>query len=475
MTNRSEGAAVNTSPGTAEAVAELCAALPQVVSTDPAVRAAASHDRSHHESAPPLAVITPTDTEQVSTALRICHRHRLPVVTRGSATGLEGGSNAFDGSVVLDLRAMDRIVAIHAADFDAVVQPGVMKSSLNAALDPHGLFFPGGPGVDASMGGMISTRASGTNAVRYGTMREQVLALTAVLADGRIIHTGTRARKSAAGYDLTHLLVGAEGTLAVITEATVKVYGKPDATAAMICSLDSISDATAVVQQALTREVPLARVELIDDITMGAINAWTGSEFVVAPTVIFEVTGSRLAVQENVELLGDLARSVGATGIRIATDPTEVAEIWSARAQVLPSTAALVPGARTWSTDVCVPISRLAECIALTQADVAETGILAPIVGHVGDGNFHLAIVLPPDDPEARERAGLVNERLIDRALSMGGTCTGEHGIGVGKVAALAREHHDALPVMQLIKDALDPRHILNPGVILTDPTTDRR
>ena len=300
------------------------------------------------------------------------------------------------------------------------------------------------------------------------------MALTVVLADGTVITTGSRTRKSAAGYDLTHLFVGAEGTLGIVTEATLRVYSVPADTAALICSFDAVGQATGVVYEVLKREIPVARVELIDATTMAAINAYTGSDFAVQPTVIFELTGSPTTVAEDVEVVAALAGAAGAHGIRSATDPDEVARIWAARADVLPSTAALVPGASTWSTDVCVPISRLAECIELTEADVAASGLLAPIVGHVGDGNFHLAIVLPPGDEETHRRAVALNERLVDRALAMDGTCTGEHAVGVGKVAALAREHADSLPVMAAIKTALDPTHLLNPGVVLADPSVTR-
>jgi D-lactate dehydrogenase (cytochrome) len=453
----------------------LRAALPEdAVSTDAGELDRAGHDRSHHEWAHPLAVVRCRSTEDVAAAVRVCAEHRTPVVTRGAGTGLEGGSNAFTGSVVLDLRPMDRILAIHDQDFDAVVEAGVMKSELNAALAPHGLFFAAGPGVDASMGGMVSTRASGTNAVRYGTMRENVMGLTVVLADGSVVRTGSRTRKSAAGYDLTHLVVGAEGTLGIVTEAIVRVHGIPPAAAAMMCSFASIADATAVVYRALKAEVPIARVELIDALSMIAINRWTGSTFPEQPTLVFEVTGSPGTVEENVAILRGFAAGRGAIGVDVATEPGEIARIWQARTDALPASGALVPGAHTWSTDVCVPISRLAECIDATIADVEAAGILAPIVGHVGDGNFHLAIVLPEGDDDTWQRAVAVNERLITRALAMDGTCSGEHGIGVGKVGALELEHGDLLPVMAAIKAALDPHHILNPGVIIATDAVDR-
>ncbi|MET4639989.1 FAD-linked oxidase C-terminal domain-containing protein [Mycetocola sp. 2940] len=451
-------------------VADLNRVLPAgAVSIDPDALDEVAHDRSHHHYARPAVVVRCTSTEQVSATLAVCHRHRIPVVPRGSGTGLEGASNARDGVVVLDLRGMDAIVAVHPQDFDAVVQPGLMKSVLNARLREDGLFFPAGPGVDASMGGMLSTRASGTNAVRYGTMRENVMALTVVLADGRVIRTGSRTRKSAAGYDLTHLFVGAEGTLGVITEAVVRVHGIPRHSAAMICGFTALSDATDVVYEALRREIPISRVELLDTPSMVAINRFTGSGFAEVPTLIFEVQGSEAAVTEELRVLAALAGERGAIDLQSSHDPVTIDAIWSARHDALPASAALVDGAHTWSTDVCVPISRLAECIALTQADVEAAGLLAPIVGHVGDGNFHLAFVLVPGDEDSLAKAHEVNDRLITRALAMDGTSTGEHGIGFGKKPALRQEHGDSLEVMAAIKLALDPHRLLNPGVMLDD------
>ncbi len=458
------------STGATDVVAALAAALPAgAVSVDPAVIAAKSHDRSHHRGALALAVVACRTTEEVAAVVRICAAHRTPIVPRGAGTGLEGGANAVAGSIVLDLRSMDRILAIHAEDFDAVVEAGVMKRELNAALAPSGLFFPGGPGVDASFGGMVSTRASGTNAVRYGTMREHVLGLTVVLADGSVIHTGSRTRKSAAGYDLTHLMVGAEGTLGIVTEVIVRVHGIPEATVAMVCGFPSVAAATRVVHAALKREVPISRVELADTAQIAAINRFTGSAFPEAPTLLFEVQGGPAAVAEDLALLRTLAEAAGAVGIRTAAEPAEIEAIWQARTDALPAAEALVPGSSTWSTDVCVPISRLAECIEATIADVESAGLLAPIVGHVGDGNFHLAIVLPEGDEATWERALAVNERLVARALAMDGTCTGEHGIGVGKVHSLELEHGDSLAAMRAIKDALDPLHLLSPGSVLAE------
>ncbi|MGA7204605.1 MAG: FAD-linked oxidase C-terminal domain-containing protein, partial [Specibacter sp.] len=362
---------------------------------------------------------------------------------------------------------MDKILRIGAADLDATVQAGVMKSALNAALAGHGLTFPVGPGVDASVGGMASTGASGTTAVRYGTLKENVLGLTVVLADGTVIKTGGRSRKSAAGYDLTHLFVGAEGTLGVLTEVTLRVYGIPEASGVAICSFPTLENCTAVVQATLEAGIPISRVELLDDVTVDAVNRYSGLGLPVTPTLIFEFEGSPSGIAEQGETVRGLVERHGGTDWDYADEPERMGRIWRARHDVLPSYAALVPGSSTWSTDVCVPISRLAECITLTKADTDAHGVLAPIVGHVGDGNFHLAFVLPPGNQDAVDAASAVNSRLVDRALSMGGTSTGEHGIGLGKTASLAKEHASALPVMAAIKNALDPAGILNPGKVL--------
>ena len=438
-----------------------------MVSTDAADLDDVANDRSHHVGAVPAAVVRPLTTDNVSATMRVCSQFGVAVVARGSGTGLEGASNGLAGAVTLDLRGMSRIVDVHPWDFDVVVQPGVMKSALNERLALDGLFFPAGPGYDASVGGMLSTRASGTNAVRYGTMRENVMALTVVLADGRVIHTGSRTRKSAAGYDLTHLFVGAEGTLGIVTEATLRVHGIPAHAAAMICGFPSLASATGVVYEALRLEVPISRVELLDEPSMVAINRFTGSSFAEVPTLIFEVTGSATAVADERAVLRGLASAAGAVGLSSSSEPTSIERIWNARHQALPATAALVSGATTWSTDVCVPISRLAECIELTQADTQASGLLAPIVGHVGDGNFHLAIVLVPGDAATLAVAHEVNDRLVARALAMGGTVSGEHGIGLGKMHALELEHGDSLGVMAAIKLALDPQRLLNPGRML--------
>lgn len=448
-------------------VAALTEALGERVSTDSGVRREKAHDRSYHPWEPPLAVVRPRTTEEVATAVRLCAAHGTPVVPRGSGTGLEGGSNTTAQSICLDLSAMDEVLEIAADDMYARVQAGVMKSSLNRALAEHGLIFPVGPGVDASVGGMASTSASGTTAVSYGTLKENVIGVTAVLADGSVVSTGGVTKKTSAGYDLTHLLVGAEGTLGVITEVTVKVHPVPEVASVSVWSLPSLASAAELVVAALRSSLRLARVELLDDITVDAIRRYNGLELPVANTLMVEFEGTAGEVAHQSAQFADLASTFAATQAAGADDPQEATRIWQARHDALPASLALIPDSQTMATDVCVPLSRLTECILETKADVDAADILAPIVGHVGDGNFHLAFVLPPGDTGAFETAKQLNARVVDRALAMGGTCSGEHGIGSGKIGSMAKEHSSAIPAMQAIKRALDPQGIMNPGKVI--------
>lgn len=448
-------------------VSRLSEELGRRVLTSRAAREQHGHDESHHEWGLPEAIVMCDSTETVSTAIAICAAARVPVVPFGAGTGLEGGANTPAGAISLDLSSMTRILAVNSSDLDVMVQAGVTRSQLNAALAPGGLFFPVDPGADASLGGMAATCASGTYAVRYGTMRENVLGLTAVLADGTVIHTGGRARKSSAGYDLTRLLVGSEGTLAVITEVTLRVYGIPENISAAICGYPDLHSATSMVQHAIQLAIPLARIELLDEVMVGAVNSFSGLQLPEIPTLIFEFHGTPVAVAGQVDEVRTLAAEYGGTGFAAAQSAAERAKLWQARHDALRAAKSLRPGSRTWSTDVCVPISQLAECILQTKQDIALAGSLAPIAGHVGDGNFHLAFVLPPGDDGAFAAAQHINERLVRRALDMGGTCTGEHGIGIGKLRALALEHPTAVPVMRTIKAAVDPLGILNPGKVI--------
>lgn len=449
------------------AVAELREELGEKVTTNPSILSERAHDRSYHHWQSPLALVRATSTEDVSTALRICHRHHVPVVPRGSGTGLEGGANTSSESICIDVSGMKQLTAIAADDLYATAEAGVMKSELNAALAEHGLHFAAGPGVDASVGGMAATSASGTTAVHYGTLKENTLALTVVLADGSVIKTGSLAAKSSAGYDLTHLFVGSEGTLGIITEVTLRLYPLPAAAKVGVWSLPSLHAAVQLVLASMRTSLPLARVELLDELTISALQSYSGYTAPRAETLMVEFVGGSTEVNSSYAQFAELAGSYGASEFDATTDPQESKRIWQARHDSLPAAVALIPGARPLATDVCVPISQLPECILETKADLEATGLVAPLVGHVGDGNFHLAILLPPDDPAAWQQAKELTERLVTRALAHGGTSTGEHGVGIGKVAAMAQEHSSALMAMRAVKQAFDPRGIMNPGKVL--------
>ena len=375
---------------------------------------------------------------------------------------------ALQGGVTVDLSQMNRVLAVNGEDLTATVQAGVTRKQLNLEIKDTGLFFPIDPGADASLGGMASTRASGTNAVRYGTMKENTLTLTVVTAQGEIIKTGTRAKKSSAGYDLTRVYVGSEGTLGIITEVTVRLYPQPEAISAAICSFPSVADAVNTVIQTIQMGVPLARVELLDENGVRAINAHDKLTLPVNPLLLFEFHGSENGVKEQAELVQDIASDNHALGFEWATRPEDRTRLWTARHNAYFALLQLRPGARAISTDCCVPISRLAECVLATKADCEEQGLIHAIIGHVGDGNFHVQMMVDPNDPADIARAEGVNERMVARALSMDGTCTGEHGVGLHKMDFLIQEHGDgAIAVMRAIKHALDPKNIMNPGKIL--------
>ncbi|MGO1549845.1 MAG: FAD-binding oxidoreductase [Nesterenkonia sp.] len=441
---------------------------PDVVSTDPGLLDQVAHDRSSHSWEPALAVVRPRSTEDVAAAVGICAEHNVPVVPRGAGTGLEGGANTSAASISVDLSTMNQITQIAADDMYVRVQAGVMKSVLNTALAAHDLHFPVGPGVDASLGGMAATSASGTTAVSHGTLKENVIGLTAVLADGSVITTGSTTKKTSAGYDLTHLLVGSEGTLGIITEVTVTLHPVPQTTMMGIWSLPSLGAAADLVVASLRSSLRLARVELLDDATVEALAAYSDYRAPVAHTLMVEFAGHGPEVSAQYAQFAALAETFAATELAASADPNESAELWQARHDALPAAMALVTGCTVIPTDVCVPISQLPQCILQTQEDVRASGLIAPIVGHVGDGNFHVAIVVPPQDHDAAFRASQLAARLVDRALAMGGTCTGEHGVGTGKVGALAKEHASSLAAMRAIKSALDPHGIMNPGKVLS-------
>ena len=421
---------------------------------------------------PPDAVVFPETAGEVAAVVTLCGDAGVPVIPFGAGSSLEGQVNAPFGGVSVDLSQMNGILAVHAEDLDCVVQPGVTRTRLNEHLRDTGLFFPLDPGADASLGGMAATRASGTTAVRYGTMKDMVLSLEAVMPDGSIIRTGHRARKSAAGYDLTRLLIGSEGTLGIITELTLRLQGIPEGMAAARCSFATVDDACNAVIATLQAGLPMARIELLDAMTVKAVNAYSGQNLPETPLLLAEFHGSLAGVGEQAEAFGEIVADFGATGYARTTDHQERTRLWKARHDLFWAVLALRPGCKGISTDVCVPISRLADCIAAAQAKAAELGLTAPIAGHVGDGNFHNLILIDPENADEKAAAHAYIGWLNDLALSMDGTCTGEHGIGQGKAKYLAREAGPALAVMAAVKAALDPRGIMNPGKILPPPNT---
>ncbi len=431
-----------------------------------AIRMEHGRSEAHFAPMPPDAVVYALSTDEVVAVVNLCRAAAVPVVPFGAGTSIEGNTLAVRGGVALDLSRMTRIVAVHAEDFDCVVEAGVRREQLNEHLRDLGLFFPIDPGANATIGGMASTRASGTNAVRYGTMREAVLGLTVVTADGRVIRTSRRARKSAAGYDLTRLFVGSEGTLGIITEVTLRLHGIPEAISAATCSFATIGGAVDTVVQAIQLAVPLARVEILDDMQIRAVNRWSKTDLPELTTLFFEFHGSQRYVAEQVETVKALAEGNGGGEFRWAHRTEDRNALWKARHEAYYAAVALRPGGVGWATDVCVPMSRLAECIAETRADLDSCPIPATILGHVGDGNFHVVFSLNPDDPGEIAQVEAINHRLVARALAMDGTCTGEHGIGLGKQQYLVDELGEAVDLMRAVKAALDPQGLLNPGKI---------
>jgi D-lactate dehydrogenase (cytochrome) len=438
------------------------------LSTTQAMREHHGRDESSYDPMLPDAVIFAHTTDEVAAAVKLCGSHDVPIIPYGAGTSLEGHVLAVQGGITIDLSQMNRVIAIHAEDLTATVQAGVTRKQLNQEIKDSGLFFPIDPGADASLGGMAATRASGTNAVRYGTMRENVLALTVVTADGRIIKTGTRAKKSSAGYDLTRVFVGSEGTLGLITEVTVKLYPQPEAISAAVCSFSTASDAVNMVIRTIQMGVPIARVEFLDENGVRAINAHDKLTLPEKPLLLFEFHGSEHGVQEQTELVQELAAEFDAIGFEWATRPEDRSRLWAARHNAYFALLQLRPGCRAISTDCCVPISRLAECILETKADCEKNGLIYSIIGHVGDGNFHVQMLVDPHDKADIDKAECINSRMVARAIAMDGTCTGEHGVGLHKMDFLIQEHGaDAIDVMRAIKHALDPGNIMNPGKII--------
>jgi D-lactate dehydrogenase (cytochrome) len=418
----------------------------------------------HPPQAPDVVCFAQT-TAEVASIVQLCAARRVPVIAYGSGTSLEGQVQAVNGGVCIDLSGLNQIVEVNNEDLDCLVEAGVTRRQLNQYLRDTGLFFPVDPGADTSIGGMTATRASGTNAVRYGTMRENVLGLTVVTARGDIIKTGSRARKSAAGYDLTHLFVGSEGTLGIITEIRLRLYGLTEAISAAIVNFPNVRAAAEATIQTIQMGIPVARIELVDRAYMQAINAYSKTDYAELDTLFLEFHGTRDGVAEQVRMFDEISREFGATGFQWAEHETDRQTLWRARHDAYYAGLAVYPGYRGYVTDVCVPISRLAECITETQDDIAASGLFAPVIGHVGDGNFHTTIFIDPADDAMFARALELDQRMVRRAQAMGGTCTGEHGIGIGKLKHMRNEHGDgAIEMMQAIKAALDPDNIMNPG-----------
>jgi D-lactate dehydrogenase (cytochrome) len=435
------------------------------VETGQALREQHGHTTTWLKTQAPDAVIFPGSTEEVQEVVRICAAHRVPIVAFGTGTSLEGHVNAPAGGISLDFSKMDRVLEVHAEDMDVVIQPGVTRKALNTHLRDTGLFFPVDPGADASLGGMAATRASGTNAVRYGTMKDNVLALKAVMPSGEVLVTGARARKSSAGYDLTRLIVGSEGTLGIITELTLKLHGVPEAVSAATCSFPSVEAACDTVIATIQYGVPVARIELLDALQVKAVNAYSKLSLPEAPLLLLEFHGSAASVAEQAEVFGEISGEHGGRGFEFTTREEERTRLWQARHDAYWACLALRPGAKGISTDVCVPVSRLAECVVAAQEKTEEMGFVAPVVGHVGDGNFHVLLLIDMEDAGEVARAERFVGWLNELAISMGGTCTGEHGIGQGKAAYLERElGPEAMAVMAAVKAGIDPLNIFNPG-----------
>ncbi len=445
---------------------ELRAVFADRLQTNEAVCLAHGRSEAHFAPMPPDAVVYAHSTEDVVATVNACAKYGVPIIAFGAGTSIEGNALAARGGVTIDLSEMTEIVAVNAEDFDCTVQAGVRREQLNEHLRDMGLFFPIDPGANATIGGMASTRASGTNAVRYGTMREAVLSLKVVTPDGRVIRTSRRARKSAAGYDLTRLFVGSEGTLGIITEVTLRLHGIPEAISSAVCSFETLKGAVDTVVQSIQIGVPLARVEILDDMQMKAVNAWSKLDYPELTTLFFEFHGSTSYVEEQVATVRELAAMNGGGEFIWSNLPEERSKLWKARHEAYYAAINLRPGAIGWATDVCVPISRLAECITDTKADLEKASMPATILGHVGDGNFHVVFSIDPNAPEEMVEVEALNKKLVQRALDMDGTCTGEHGIGLGKQDCLIDELGEAVHLMRIIKRALDPNDLFNPGKI---------
>ena len=466
-------AAVETSPSPSRLpqglVAELRRLLDARFSMSLALREQHGRGESYHAVLAPDAVCFAESTDEVSKIVKTCAVHQVPIIAFGGGTSLEGHVSAPFGGVSLDVSRMNQILEVRPGDMDVTVQAGVTRQQLNTHLRDTGLFFPVDPGAECTLGGMAATRASGTNAVRYGTMRENVVSLTVVLANGEVIRTSSRARKSAAGYDLTRLFVGSEGTLGIITEVVLRVYPIPEATSVAICPFSDLASAAEVVTAVIQMGIPISRVEFLDEYAIQATNRFSGTTYKETPTLFFEFTGSEHNVTEQASQVQAIAAEFGANEFEWAVEPEKRNHLWKARHNIHYAIMAMRPNAKIWSTDVCVPTAALPDCIKQTHEDMKKASFFIAAVGHVGDGNFHLGLVIDPQNREEMAEAEALNDRLVRRAIEMDGTCTGEHGIGTGKRKFMRLEHGEGVEVMRAIKSALDPRNILNPGKILPD------
>jgi len=450
-------------------IAALAARYGNRLVTAQAVREQHANTTTWIDNQPPDAVVFPQTTEDVQEIVNLCATHRVPVIAFGAGTSLEGQVNAPRGGICLDFRDMNRVLAVHAEDLDCVVEPGITRKQLNDYLRDKGVFFPIDPGADASLGGMAATRCSGTNAVRYGTMKDNVLALKVVLANGEVMSTARRAKKSSAGYDLTRLIVGSEGTLGVITELTLRLSGIPEAASSGVCPFPSVEAACNAAILTIQSGIPVARIELLDALRVSACNRYSNLALPETPMLFLEFHGSEASVAEQSQRFGEIAHELGGGPFDWATRAEDRSRLWQARHDAYWAARRLRPNTTAFATDVCVPISRLADCMTETQADIAASRLTAPILGHVGDGNFHLSLTVDLNDPDETARAKAFLERLVARALAMDGTCTGEHGVGQGKMKYLPAEHGEpALAAMRAIKRALDPLDIMNPGKIFS-------
>lgn len=451
-----------------QGVAEFQQAFGSRFVTTDAVREHHGTDESPYPVCPPDAVVFPRDANEVVRAVRLCNKYKVPIIPFGIGSSLEGHVLPIQGGVTLAFSEMNRVVSVQAEDFTVTVEPGVTRTQVNEAIRDTGLFFPIDPGADASIGGMAATRASGTNAVRYGTMRENVVSLKVVTADGEIIRTSSRARKSSSGYDLTHLFVGSEGTLGIIVEVTLRVYPRPEAITAAVCNFPSLGDAVQSVVEIMQSGTPIARVEFMDEHAVNAVNRYSNLDLKETPLLLFEFHGSASGVQEQIDVVREIAGDHGGTAFAWANQPEDRTRLWTARHNSHFSGLQLRPGSRSVATDVCVPISRLAECVTQTAADLENATFPYTIVGHVGDGNFHVQMLIDPDSGAEWDEAESINRRLVLRAIEMEGTCSGEHGVGIHKMEFLKTEHGEAaLDLMRRVKHAYDPNNIFNPGKVV--------